>query len=75
VILDLNKVKSIRDCVETATVDCYDESEQASGWLACLDDVFDEVKKVKIFGEEVEFASFDLSGTAVVAICKKNKKK
>ena len=68
--------KTIEECTEMATVDCYDDYEQASGWLACLDDLFAEVKQVNVAGEVVKFKKFDLvHDTTIVAICEKNKKK
>lgn len=33
---ELAKVKTVKDCFETATVDAYDDGEQAVGWLADL---------------------------------------
>jgi hypothetical protein len=68
--------KSIEECTEMATIDCYDEYEEAAGWLACLGDVFSEVKQVEVAGEVVKFKKLDLvNDKAVVAICEKNKKK
>lgn len=72
---DWEDAKTIADCTEMATVDCNSEDEQASGWLNALNDVFCEVKQVKVAGDVVKFKNFDLvQDTTVIAICEKNKK-
>lgn len=68
-------VKTIEDCFEYAMVDAYGDDEQATGWLTALEEILDDVKKVKLLGEEVEFDGLDLDDTSVVAVCKKNGKK
>lgn len=72
---DYEDVETIEECREMATIDCCDEYEQASGWLNTLLDVFCEVKKVKIFGEEVKFKGLDLVNEfTIVAVIEKKKK-
>ena len=73
---DRADAKTIEECTEMAIVDCYDDYEQASGWLACLDDIFSAVKQVKVAGAVVKFKRFDLvHDTAIVAICEQHNKK
>ena len=74
--MELDEVRSIQDCTECATVDAYGEYKQATGWLTCLEDVFDDIQKVKVAGEVVTLKGFDLEhDVVVVAICEKNRKK
>jgi hypothetical protein len=73
---DWEDAETIEECTEMATVDCNGEDEEAYGWLNALNDVFSDVKQVKVAGEVVKFKNFDMvNDTAVVAICEKNKKK
>lgn len=72
---ELKKAKTVNDCADMATVDCYNDEEMAGGWLACLEEVFTGIKQVKILGEEMDLKGFDLANDAVVAICKKGNKK
>lgn len=74
--MDCEIVKTVKDCEEMATMDAYDECEQISGWFECLNEVFGNIEKVKLFGEEVFFGGVDFStDTDLIAICKKNRKK
>lgn len=70
-----DQAKTIEDCIEYASVDAYNEEEQAGGWLSIIEEIFDNVNQVKLLGEEVDLKGFDLDGTTVVAICKKGGKK
>lgn len=72
---EFSKVKNIKECMETATVDANGEEEAAMGWQCCFEEVFEGVKKVKIFDEPVELVEFSLSQNSLVAICQKGKKK
>lgn len=73
---DWEDARTVEECCEMATVDCYDEYEQASGWLTCISEVLDSIKQVKVAGEAIRLKGFDLAGeTTVVAVCEKNKKK
>jgi hypothetical protein len=73
--MEFDDVQSIEDCEELATVDAYNEDEQASGWLTCLEEVFDGVEEVKLAGDVVKLEGFDLKGYTIVAVCGKNRKK
>ena len=70
---DVLRVKKIKDCEELATIDAHGDSEIASGWFTCLEEVFPEEQEVKIFGERAKLIGFDLFGNTVVAVCKKGK--
>ena len=74
--LDPGSVKTIKQCIEAATVDAYGEYEQVCGWLTCFEEVFDNVNRILLFGEEVKLVDFEVQNDAeVVAVCLKNKKK
>ncbi len=73
--MQFDEVKTLKDCIETATVDAYGDYEVAAGWLTCLDEMFTGVKEVQLLGEKVELIKLDLSGNDVVALCSKGKKR
>lgn len=75
IIIKCIDARSVKQCVEMATCDAYDEDELASGWLACFEEIFDGVEEVELLGEIVNLAGFDTEGTIVIAICTKGKKK
>ena len=66
--------KTVEDCFEIATVDAYDESEQAMGWLTCLEEVFEGVSNVRVMGDTAVFEQFSSQRNDIVAIIKKNGK-
>ena len=70
--MDFDQVKTIKDCVESATVDAYGEDELACGWQTCLDEILGNTD-VMVLGDKVKLTSIDLSGHQVVAVCKKGK--
>lgn len=56
--------------------DAYGDEEIASGWYECLNEVFSDVEKVKLFGEEVDFCGIDFfRDHDVIAVCRKKRKK
>ena len=67
--LEVGQVKSVDDCVEMATLDCYGEHEEAGEWLTCFEEVLGGVKAVTILGEVVKLKGLDLDGNTVVAVC------
>lgn len=68
------KAKNIKDCIEIATVDAYDESEIATGWYNCLDEILCEIKEIKVLGFTVKFEKIDIdSMDSVVVLCKSGK--
>ena len=62
---------------EEATVDCYNEYEQCSGWVCTLVEELPLPLKCLIFGEEATLVDVDAdeNGTAVLGVIAKNKKK
>lgn len=73
-ILEMKRCKTIKDCYEVATVDTYDEYEAASGWLACIEEMFDKFEHVNVLGNEVILDGFALRGLHVVAKCRSGRK-
>lgn len=71
--MDLEKVKTAQDCIEQATVDAYDDCEQLEGWVCCFDEIFNDIKKVRILGEDVSFKGVQSDQGSVLAMCEKNK--
>ena len=62
-------------CIDEATTDAYNEYEQASGWLCCLEDAFRGILKVLFLGEPVRLKQLDVeSDVAVVAVVQKGAK-
>jgi hypothetical protein len=59
--------------IEEATVDCYDEYEQATGLFTMIEDELDLPFTTRIFGLEVAVVAVeqDDSGLGVVAICER----
>ncbi|GDY14632.1 hypothetical protein LBMAG53_35100 [Planctomycetota bacterium] len=61
--------------IEEATVDAYDDSEQASGFLACFEQIAVPFT-TEVLGGEVSVTGFDLTDDeALVAICRRGKAK
>ena len=71
--MECHQVNNIDECIELATCDAYGEAEQAAAWLECMDEVFQGVTEVKVFGEVVRFVGFDIEGIGLVAICAKGR--
>jgi hypothetical protein len=72
---DILKVKKVTDCEKLATLDAYSDEEVATGWLACLEEVFEDVDSVEVLGHEARLTGFEIERDhAVVAICKSGKK-
>ena len=56
--------------IEEATVDAYDEMEQATGWYTMLEQHLDLPFETKVLGIAVSVASIDLrDGGQIVALC------
>jgi hypothetical protein len=57
--------------IEEAVVDAYNESEQESGFLVCMDENFDFPFTALVVGEEVVVDGFDMDSgdPGVMAIC------
>lgn len=73
---EMKKCKTVEECIEVATVDAYDEEEQAVGWLTCIQEMFDKFENVNVLGQKVDLEGFDLANErAVVVICGEGKNK
>ncbi len=71
------KEKKFQKMAAEATVDCYNEYEQSSGWACTLAEELPLPLKCLIFGEEAMLVDVDTdeSGTSVLGVITKNKKK
>ena len=65
--------KYLETLIEEATVDCYDEYEQATGLFTMIEDELDLPFTTRIFGLEVAVVAVeqDDSGLGVVAVCER----
>jgi hypothetical protein len=66
----------LRELIEEATVDCYDEDEQHSGLLTMIQDNVVCPFKAKVIGEEVEVTDLEWpdEGYGLKAVCKRKGK-
>jgi len=56
--------------IEEATVDAYDESEQATGWYTMFEQHLELPFETKVLGVAVTVADIDLRGSGqIVALC------
>jgi hypothetical protein len=62
--------KSVQACIDLALTDAYGEEEEAGAWLTCIETMFSRFKQVKLMGNLVALAGFDLRDHAVVAVCR-----
>ena len=72
---EMRQCKSVQACIDLALTDAYGEDEQAVAWLTCIEEMFGRFKEVKLLDEAVALAGFDLNGQAVIAVCRKGKRK
>jgi hypothetical protein len=72
---EMRRCKSVQACIDLALTDAYDEGEQAVAWLTCIEEMFGRFKQVRLLGEDVALIGFDLNRHAVVAVCRKEKRK
>jgi hypothetical protein len=73
---EMQQCRTVKACIELALTDAYGESEQATAWLTCIDEMFGRFNRVKLLGEEVTLHGFDLANErSVVAICGKGKQR
>jgi hypothetical protein len=60
----------LAEMIEEATVDAYDESEQASGWYTMFEKYLDLPFETTVLGVAVTVASIDLrEANQIVALC------
>ncbi len=61
----------LRELIEEATVDCYDEEEQATGLFAMIEENLALPFKTTVLGITADVVSVDMSGDGrLVAVCK-----
>jgi hypothetical protein len=61
------------ELIEEATVDCYDEEEQASGFLAVIDDNLALPFKTRILGAEASVAAVVMDEVGrIKAVCERS---
>ncbi|MBI5243627.1 MAG: hypothetical protein HY922_08080 [Elusimicrobia bacterium] len=66
--------KEFESMAEEATVDCYNESEQAVGWLTMIEDHLKLPFETKILGVPASVVRIDMDQTAhIVAVCRRGK--
>jgi hypothetical protein len=63
--------------IEEATVDCYDEEEQRTGFRTMIEDNVVFPFRAKVVGEEIEITAFQwpTGGVGFKAVCKRKGKK
>ena len=60
----------LAEMINEATLDAYDESEQATGWFTLFEEHLELPFETKVLGTAVTVASIDLrDGGQIVAIC------
>jgi hypothetical protein len=60
--------------IEEATVDCYNESEQTSGFFCMLEDQLAVPFTTKLLGEEIIVEKIDITEeNEIVAICRRGR--
>jgi len=72
---EMRQCKSVRACIDLALTDAYGEDEEAVAWLTCIETMFGRFKQVKLLGEDLTLAGFDLNRHAVTAVCRKGSRK
>jgi hypothetical protein len=62
--------------IEEATVDCYNESEQITGWFTTIDENLAVPFETKILGVPVTVERVDLSrNEEIVAVCRRGRER
>ena len=64
---EIEDVKTEKNCLEIATVDCYDEEEVLSGWHACLEEALESIDECKCLGEVMSFDGVCIKGSSILA--------
>ena len=73
---EMQQCKSVKACVELVLTDADGEYEQASAWLACIEEMFGRFGRVNLLGEEVALQGFELENErTVVALCRKGRRR
>ena len=67
-------ISAIKVMIEEATVDAYDEGEQAMGWHYSLDEHLELPFMTRVLGVEVNVERVELrDDNSIVAICKRGR--
>lgn len=65
---------ALDDLIEQATIDCYNDSEQATGLFTMLDEHLDLPFKTTVLGTPATVTGVDITTTdEIVAICRRGK--
>ena len=72
---EMRQCRSVRACIDLALTDAYGEEEQAVAWLTCIETMFGRHKQVRLMGNDVALAGFDLRHHDVVALCRQGTRK
>jgi len=68
------KQARIEELIEEAIVDCYNESEQISGFFCMLEERLTVPFNTKLLGQEVVVEKVDLTeGNEIVAVCRQGR--
>ncbi len=66
--------KKFEAMAEEATVDCYNESEQAGGWFTMIEEHLKLPLEIKILGAPASVVRIDMDQTEhIVAVCRRGK--
>lgn len=71
----MRQCKSVQACVDLALTDAYGEDEWAVAWLTCIETMFSRFEQVRLMGNAVDLAGFDLEHHIVIAICRQGTRK
>lgn len=66
--------EKLKELIEEATIDCYDEYEQRSGFYTMLEDNLGFPFKATVVGEAVEVIGVEQEDERIDAICKRKGK-
>jgi hypothetical protein len=66
----------LAEMIEEATVDAYDESEQATGWLTMLESYLELPFETEVLGVRVRVVAVEQrDNNEIVAVCQRGKEK
>lgn len=69
-------ISAIKTMIEEATVDAYDEGEQAMGWQCALDEHLELPFITRVLGVEVKVERIELrDDNSIVAICNRGRER
>jgi hypothetical protein len=65
--------RKLDELIKQATMDAYDESEQATGFYTMLEEYLGVPFKAEVLGVEVTVERVDMDDVRIVAVCKRGK--